>query len=419
MKKVYNYLRSMRFGLLLLGLIAACSVIGTVIPQGREIGFYAQTYRSFHAVLLLLRFHRIFESWYFITLLVLLCLNLSLCSLVRIRAVIGGAKTETERAAGLPNQHRLSGEGQALLREHMAALRCRREQSGGVTVWHKNRFGRYGTFITHLAILLTVVFGALALYTPTVEDHNIMPGETLTLADGTRIRVDSFRLTDETGRLDYESTAEITLPDGRSSGVVPIRVNHPVSFGAYKLFQQSFGTAGSLTVADLATGGTDDFTLTERCFLSADGRNGLWFDTLYPDYIRAPSGEVTLITLTEGSYPNPIYQVQVFADGVYTPSLAVPGDSLDIFGLRFTFNKPVEYPGIRVKHVSQLFNGLLVAAFTLMILGLYVTFFCESVLVKADADGYAVGGPRPERMRIELEGLLAPHFIDDPKEEEA
>ena len=48
-----------------------------------------------------------------------------------------------------------------------------------------------------------------------------------------------------------------------------------------------------------------------------------------------------------------------------------------------------------------------------------VTFFCESVLVKADARGYAVGGPRPERMRIELEALLAPHFIDDPKEEEA
>ena len=109
----------------------------------------------------------------------------------------------------------------------------------------------------------------------------------------------------------------------------------------------------------------------------------------------------------------------MLADGVYTPSLAVPGDSLDIFGLRFTFNRPVEYPGIRVKHVSQLCNALLVAAFTLMILGLYVTFFCESVLVKADARGYAVGGPRPERMRIELEDLLAEHFIDEPKEEEA
>ena len=33
MKKFFSYLRSMRFGLLLLCLIAVCSVAGTVIPQ--------------------------------------------------------------------------------------------------------------------------------------------------------------------------------------------------------------------------------------------------------------------------------------------------------------------------------------------------------------------------------------------------
>ena len=54
MKKIFNYLRSMRFGILLLALIGICSVVGTVIPQGREIAWYAQNYRSFHAVILLL-----------------------------------------------------------------------------------------------------------------------------------------------------------------------------------------------------------------------------------------------------------------------------------------------------------------------------------------------------------------------------
>ena len=417
MKKSFNYLRSMRFGILLLALIGLCSVIGTVIPQGREIAWYAQTYKSFHAVILLLGFHKIFQSWYFIALLVLLCLNLSLCSLLRVRAVTGAAKDEGERAAAAPDQVCLNSEGLAVLRAHMEAMRCREEKHGAVTLWRKNGFGRYGTFVTHLSILLTVIFGALALYTPTTEDHDVMPGETLTLEDGTAIRIDSFRLTDETGRLDYESTAEITLPDGRSSGVVPIRVNHPVSFGPYKLFQQSFGTAGSLTVTDLATGGSDDFLLTDMSFLTADGANGLWYDMLYPDHLRAPSGEVTLITLTEGSYPNPIYQVRVQSEGVQTPALAVPGDTLEVFGLRFTFNAPVEYPGIRVKHVSQLWNGLLVAAFALMILGLYLTFFREVVLVKADARGCAVGGPRPERMRIELEDLLAEYEKDPDKEE--
>ena len=57
---------------------------------------------------------------------------------------------------------------------------------------------------------------------------------------------------------------------------------------------------------------------------------------------------------------------------------------------------------IDVKHVSTAVNGLLIAAFTLMILGLYITFFLEPVLVRTDAAGYAVLGPKPERMRIEL-----------------
>ena len=82
--------------------------------------------------------------------------------------------------------------------------------------------------------------------------------------------------------------------------------------------------------------------------------------------------------------------------------LAEPGDELTVNALRFRFNAPVEYPGLRVKHVSRLFNALLVASFALMIAGLYITFFCEPVLVKTDKEGYAVLGPKPERMRLEL-----------------
>ena len=111
MKKGLHFLRSMRFGLILLGLIGLCSVAGTVIPQGREIAWYAQTYRSFHGVILLLGLNRVFESWYFILLLVLLCLNLSLCSLVRIRSGVRAAKGEAARAAQTPDTVQLTPAG--------------------------------------------------------------------------------------------------------------------------------------------------------------------------------------------------------------------------------------------------------------------------------------------------------------------
>lgn len=408
----------MRFGILLLLLIALCSVAGTVIPQGREIAFYAQTYRSFHGVILMLKLHNIFESWYFILLLALLCLNLSFCSLLRIRAVVRAAKTETERAAGLPDAMRLTPAGLERLHRHMEDMRCKKERVGDAVIYRKHSLGRYGTFITHLSILLTVVFGALALYTPTVTDKNVMPGQSIFMDDGTEIAVQDFRINDESGRLDYMSHVQVTLPNGKRSEMAELKVNHPFSFGPWKLFQQSFGTAGSVTVTNLETGGSDDFLLDGMSYLTIDERNGIVFEQLYPDFVRAPSGEVTLFTVTEGAYRNPIYSFQVLSDGVYTPSLAVPGDSLEVLGCRFTFNKPVEYPGLRIKHVSTWVNGMLVGAFTMMILGLTITFFCEPVLVKADARGCAVGGPKPERMRLELEELLAEEIPADEDKEE-
>ena len=402
MKKVFRYMRSMRFGILLLCLIAACSVAGTVIPQGREIAWYAQNYPSAHPVILTFRLNRLFESWYFITLLVLLCLNLSLCSLLRIRTVVRASRGEAERAAAMPDTVLLRPEGVEKLRAWLEDRHCRSVELDGAVVYHKNGIGRYGTFLLHLSILLTLVFGALALYTPTVTDQSCMPGESILLEDGTEIHVLDFHITDETGRLDYRSHVQVTLPDGRRSEEAELSVNHPFSFGAYKLFQQSFGTAGSVTVTNLETGGTDDFLLTEQAYLSADGITGIFYETLYPDFIRDPSGNVTFITITEGSYPNPIYQFEVISDGEFTPTLALPGNELELTGLRFTFNSPVEYPGIRIKHVSRLFNALLIASFMLMIAGLTLAFFFEPVLVKTDAEGYAVGGPKPEHMRIEL-----------------
>ena len=415
MKKVFKFLRSMRFGILLLILIGVCSVAGTLIPQSREVAAYVQLYPSLHPLILLLHLDRVFESWYFLALLALLCLNLCLCSLLRIRSVVRAGRGETERAAATPDAVYLSAEGVEKLHAWLKDRRCRGEKLGETTVYRRHGLGRYGSFITHLSILLTVVFGALALYTPTVTDLSCMPGESVTMPDGTAVYVEDFRITDETGRLDYQSHVQVTLPDGRRSELRELKVNHPFTFGSYKFFQQSFGTAGSVTVTDTVGGGVDTFQLTEPSYLTADGITGILYQTLYPDFIRDPSGNVTLITVTEGSYPHPIYQIQVIADGEFTPALAEPGETLELGSLRYAFNTPVDYPGLRIKHVSSLCNGLLIAAFALMIAGLYITFFHEPVLVKVDAAGYAVGGAKPERMRLEL----GEEFREYEREEQA
>ena len=80
----------------------------------------------------------------------------------------------------------------------------------------------------------------------------------------------------------------------------------------------------------------------------------------------------------------------------------LPGEGLSVGGGAYVFQAPY-YPGLRVKQMPFPYaNSLLEAAMVLMLLGLFLCFFLQPVLVKADEKGYTVAGPRPERIRLEL-----------------
>ena len=406
LKKVLNFFRSMTFGMILLVLILICSLVGSLIAQGNDPSWYVQTYPEWHGTILTLGLDDVFNSWYFITLMVLLCLNLTLCSLIRIHRVVKTSKGAVSQAAKRETKVPLSAEGITQLRAFLEERHYKKTEFEGTAVYHKNFIGWYGSFLTHLAILLTLLFGASALYLAQVTDQVCMPGEQLTMEDGTAIAVESFQIENDTGELDYASIIEITLPDGRTSGRQRISVNYPLSFGGYKVYQQTYGTAGAVTVRNAETGGEDHFILNEMCFLSLDSINGVWFEALYPGYIRDEEGNFTMITQTSGAYEDPVYQILVASDGVYTPVMAFPGETVSVAGLDFTFEDPVEYPGLRIKRTPSAINALLFAAFGLMVVGLWFCFFQTPAIVTVRENGYTVAGPKPQGLEMELAALL-------------
>ena len=405
-KKILNFLRSMTFGMILLVLILVCSFAGSLIGQGNDPGWYVQTYPDLHGMILTLGLDDVFNSWYFITLMVLLSLNLTLCSLIRVRRVGKARKNAPAQAANRDTKVLLTPQGVQKLRVHLESRHYKKEEIGEATVYSKNTIGWYGSFLTHLAILLTLLFGAAALYLPRVMDQTCMPGEFLTMEDGTTIAVSAFEIENDLGELDYASIISITLPDGRSSGEREISVNYPLSFGGYKVYQQTYGTAGSVTVTNSETGGSDCFLLDEMCFLSLDSINGVWFEALYPGYVRDEAGNFTLISQTSGRYEDPVYQILLASEGMYTPVMVFPGETVSVGGLDFTFGEPVEYPGLRIKRTPPIVNGLLFAAFGLMILGLWFCFFQTPAIVAVREEGYTVAGPKPQGPEMELAALL-------------
>ena len=391
----------------MLVLVMICSLAGSLVPQGREGEWYTQSYQETGPVILALGINNLFQTWYFIALLSLLCVNLTFCSIIRFGNV-NRMKKKSLAAAGNFEGGKLIGTDAAdSLVVYFTGKHYHRRQAQDTAIFYKNMSGFYGSFIVHLSLLLILIFGGLVLGLSDVADYSLMPGETLILSDGTNLELDNFRITDDKGRMDYASVIGVTSPNNGKSIRREISVNKPLTFGSFKFFQHSYGTAGSVTAVNVITGGADLLYLTEKSFLSGDGRNGIWFEALYPGYVEDEDGHIVPLVYRDANiYPNPIYQVLVSDGGTMTPRLVVPGDTVQTGDISFAFNEPVNYPGIRVKRIPNPFLTLLYASFALMIAGFWLCFFHIPAVVIVRRDSYAVTNLKATVMQFELDAFI-------------
>jgi len=83
--KIWKFFSSIRLAVWLLSTIAVLSLIGTLIPQNEEVGFYIDRYGQLgYRALLQIGLNDVYASWWFILLLILFSLNLAVCLLNRL-----------------------------------------------------------------------------------------------------------------------------------------------------------------------------------------------------------------------------------------------------------------------------------------------------------------------------------------------
>ena len=397
MKKVLGRLFSMKAANLLLALVALLCGLSSLIPQGRELPFYAENYPRAYTLIYRTHFYDVFSSWYFVLLMGLLCLSLLVCSVRMFQRALKSSREDVQKAAALPNAERLEPGQLEQLRHWAASRRCREEQIGESFVFHKNRVGYWGLFLLHISVLLVVLFGVFALAMPRVTDLDCRPGESVSLEDGTEIAVESFSMNNESGQLDYASRIQIILPDGQRSPVQEIKVNYPMTFGKVKVFQWTYGVSPAVMTRSKLDGTVQFFDLDRPAFLSEDGFTGVqYLGTFEAEDQDDPKAEKTVF-----------YQVRLVSNGVSMPDMSVlPGESVSLGDWEFIFQDPY-YPGLRVKEMPFPYaNSLLEAAMMLLLLGMFLCFYLRPVVVRADETGYTVAGPRPDKLRLELRKLL-------------
>jgi len=393
MKSIAVFLRSMKFGFILLSVICVCSLFGSLFPQGREAAFYAVEYPSCYGLILSLGLDRVFSGPFFLALLACLCLNLAGCSISRFSRTRGMAAVCLEKAFSAVADRPLSREQGESLARFLESRRFTCKKKGDVAVYHKNDAGLYGSFLMHLSILLVLVFASLAQFTAKVADYPIMPGDAVNLPDGTAVLLENFRITDARGRTDYASTLRIMAPDGATAGPVEVRVNQPASFKGKKYFQQNYGQAGRMTIRNNDTGAVDRLTLTEASAFALDSRLSLTYLGIDGDAIDQAA---------------PVrYRIAVANKGAVEMRSVAPEGKVRLGSVDFFFEEPVYYPGIRVKTELPGAIPTLYMAFALMILSLWLCFFHAPVYVTLNSRGVAVSGKNRLNFMNDLDARLS------------
>ena len=259
MKKAYTFIRSMRFGMLLLAGIGILCILATV--SGNE---------------------KIYSSWYFILLFAVLGLNLSLCSFQRVFRLKALKLALVKKAENSPDVLPVP-DAEAWLRRH----RFVRQKDGSLL---KNRAGFLGSSLTHGAMLLLMLSAGFIFAFAQREDLLLCVGDTAELPDGTQITVGDFRLEDESGRTEYLSELSAVLPDG-SSMEGSVRVNHPLCVGRYTVYQQNYSYAAVIGVSTETNREEETVKLSEAAFLSLDGENGIYYSQMFGN-VAEENGEV-------------------------------------------------------------------------------------------------------------------------------
>lgn len=264
---LWGFFASVRLTIILLLSLAATSIIGTFIPQNKQPMEYLQAFGEFGFRLLsALDFFDMYRSWWFRLLIILLVLNIIVCSIERlasIRKILFVKKPKFRPARFEKARNRTTFDDdrdpQALETLFMALLKrkfthTRRETTDSRVFLfaEKWRWTRIGVYVVHLSIvilLLGSLIGSIFGFEGFVNIPENETVESIFLRQSGQpyplpfaIRCDDFDVSfyDNGAPREFRSSLTI-LEDGQAVLRKDIIVNDPLRYRGINLFQSSYG----------------------------------------------------------------------------------------------------------------------------------------------------------------------------------
>jgi cytochrome c biogenesis protein len=257
MKSLYRFFTSVRVAIVLLILLIAASIVGTLIPQQRSPAEYLARYGQLASLFERLQLTRLYHSFWFIALLALFALNIIVCTLARLapklrRALRPRIETETRhlRAMGVKDKVRLPlplNGARALVARELARHRYRIRESeapGRICVSARKRIaGIFGSDVVHLGLLVILAGGIVSGLAGHRADLTLRENQTLPVPEaGFSLKLEKFStdLYPDGSVKDWKSRLSV-IEDGRPVLEKTIEVNHPLAYRGFIFYQSGYG----------------------------------------------------------------------------------------------------------------------------------------------------------------------------------
>lgn len=409
-REFLTFFGSLKLAIVLLLLIAAGSIVGTVIPQdqGPDVIRTGQFPEWLKAVLLASRAYDVYHAFWFLFLLALMFLNLAVCTYLRFPPTWRRYMMRTPATPGVAGLAEVVRLGSGPTEVKLDALRKRgwrvAPQGEDVVFAEKNKFVRLAPTFIHISLFLVMGGAILGGASGVKSSVPVMVGETVgsdqiveeAMQRGRfhmqpapfDLKLEAFRMEFRpSGQVkQYYSDITVTPRDGRPAFTRTMWVNEPLIVdGMY--FYQSFWGVGGFTYA--IDGKPTRVTL-------AQARTGGYMSR--PFKLGAEEYMFYLRSLEE---PGLIVSTKDFEPKAQT----VPGAELKMNGQTFEVKEYHLYSGLETKIDPGI--PLVYLGCGMMILGLcMLPFRHREIWLRRDEEGWLMGG-RTHRGRVILRREMA------------
>jgi cytochrome c biogenesis protein len=397
--QIWKAFASVKLTIALLLTLAATSIIGTLIPQNEAPGAYLQTFgETLYRIFSLLGLFDMYHSWWFRALILLLVVNIIICSIDRLQTTwkiifARNPRFNIARYRQLKSKTEFNEKSAAAsLKDRYLPVISRRfryhrteDTDQGYAIYaEKGRLTRLGVYVVHLSVVVLLIGGLIGSIFGYEGFVNLAPGDsarTIQLRHnnqimplGFEIRCDDFKVEfyDTGAPKEFRSSLSI-LRDGKVVEQKDIIVNDPLRYEGISFFQASYGnlppTEVILNFTSQATG------------MIYDQRAAIGTPVVIPENL----GTFTLKEFTRQADFRGHSIGEAFI-GVLAPQ---NGKTVDVtLPLKFpSFDKmrkgqvfiaiadfvPRYYTGLQVSRDPGVW--VVYIGFILMIIGIYITFF--------------------------------------------